>query len=201
MEKNRIGYARTSRKDENITNQILAIRGRAGDIPVFADPGVSGIIPAADRPQFKRMMEYIEEHKGEIKELWVFEISRIGRSFLETLELVLKLESEGIRIKSVSPKESWLDIDDPSIRQLIFTLFSWVADREREYLIERTKAGQERAKAEGKKIGRPEMQINWREFDKYKNKGLSYSAISRIMDVSYPTLIKKIHERKGNNTP
>ncbi len=195
MEKNKVGYARTSRKDENITNQILAIRERAGDIPIFADAGVSGIVPAADRPQFKKMIGYLEEHKGEVKELWVFEISRIGRSFLETLELVLRLESEGIRIKSVSPKESWLDIDDPSIRQLIFTLFSWVADREREYLVERTKAGQERARSEGKIIGRPKKEINWKEFDKYREKGLSYAAISRLMNISYPGLLKKIHER------
>ncbi len=195
MEIMKVGYARTSRGDENIANQIMAIKEKAGDIPVFADANVSGIVPAAKRPQFQKMMEYVESNGKEVKELWVFEISRIGRSFLETLDLVLKLEAEGIRIKSVSPKESWLDIDDTSIRQLIFALFSWVAEREREYLIERTKAGQERARAEGKRIGRPPLQINWKEFDKYREKGLSYSAISRIMDISYPGLLKKIHER------
>ncbi|MGC8618844.1 MAG: recombinase family protein [Thermoplasmata archaeon] len=70
-------------------------------------------------------------------------------------------------------------------------IFSWVAEREREMLIERTKNGLERAKKEGKKLGRPAREINWKEVEKYREKGISYSAISRILDIPYPTLIRR----------
>jgi DNA invertase Pin-like site-specific DNA recombinase len=49
----------------------------------------------------------------------------------------------------------------------------------------------ERAKKEGKKLGRPAREINWKEVEKYREKGVSYSAISRILDIPYSTLIRK----------
>ena len=61
----------------------------------------------------------------------------------------------------------------------------------RDRLIERTRIGIERARKEGKKLGRPAREIDWKKVNEYRNKGISYSAISRILDVPYPTLIRK----------
>jgi len=193
-----IGYTRTSLKEENIENQKKAIRDKYGDIKIFEDPGVSGIIPAKQRKGFSELLRYIEENPDKIEGIVVFELSRIGRSFIETLNLVTELERKGIRVISVSPQESWTTMESSEIRQLITMIFTWTAEMERKNLIERTKQGIARARSEGKHIGRPKRKINWREFDKWRNKGLSISAISRVMDIPYPTLIVKVKEREGN---
>ena len=191
-----VGYVRTSIKDEKIENQKKAIRDKYGDIKIFEDIGVSGIIPAKQRNGFSELLQYIEEHLNEVDGIVVFELSRIGRSFIETLNLVTQLEKKGIRVISVSPQESWTTMESNEIRQLITMIFTWAADMERKNLIERTKQGIARARSEGKHIGRPKRKINWREFDKWRKKGLSVSAISRVMDIPYPTLIVKARERE-----
>jgi len=194
-EKSKVGYVRTSLREEKIENQKKAIRDKYGDIKIFEDLGVSGIIPTNHRKGFLQMLQYIENHR-DVNSIVVFELSRIGRSFIETLNLVTELEKKGIKVISVSPQESWTTMENNEIRQLITMIFSWTADMERKNLIERTKQGIERARTEGKHIGRPERKINWREFDKWRKKGLSVSAISRVMDIPYPTLIVKVKERE-----
>jgi len=191
-----VGYVRTSIKDEKIENQKKAIRDKYGDIKIFEDIGVSGIVPAKQRNGFSELLQYIEEHLNEVDGIVVFELSRIGRSFIETLNLVTELERKGVRVISVSPQESWTTMESSEIRQLITMIFTWTAEMERKNLIERTKQGIARARSEGKHIGRPKRKINWREFDKWRKKGLSVSAISRVMDIPYPTLIVKARERE-----
>ena len=51
-----------------------------------------------------------------------------------------------------------------------------VAERELENMSERTKAGVARARIEGKLIGQPFREINWREVDEYRARELSWSA-------------------------
>jgi len=187
MAKN-IAYFRVSKKEENIENQREAIKKFANEDLIFFEDVISGSTKAEERKGFKEMLEYIEKMKPE--KLYVYEISRLGRSMIETISVIQKLEKSLIVIP-VSEKERWLATTDRSVRNLIMAIFSWVAEREREMLIERTKNGIERAKNEGKKLGRPSKEIDWKKVNEYRNKGISYSAISRILDIPYPTLIRK----------
>lgn len=194
----KIGYARTSRKDENIKTQISALIGKGIEKEkIFYDEAVSGIVPAEQRKGFGQLLQYTKENG--VSEIYVFELSRIGRSFIETLQTVKSLEDIGIMVLSISPKESWLSVTDKSIRELIMSIFAWVAERERENLVERTKAGIARAREEGKQIGRPERQINWKEFDKWEKKQIPIKSIAKIMEIPYPTLYVKVKERIMNN--
>ena len=184
-----VAYLRVSKKEENIENQRNAILNFAREEPVWFPDTLSGSIPARQRKKFLEMIEYIDRMHPE--KLYVYEISRIGRSMNETIGIIQELERKGVMVIPVSEKERWLSTTDRSVRNLIMAIFSWVAEREREMLIERTKNGLERAKREGKKLGRPAREINWREVEKYREKGISYSAISRILDIPYPTLIRR----------
>lgn len=190
MEK--IGYVRTSLKEEHIENQIKAIKDVSGeDIKLFEDSGVSGIAQPGKRPGFKALIGYITTN-ADVKKLYVYEISRIGRTFMDTLDIVGMIEKRGVKVISVSPKESWMAVEDKSIRQLIMAIFAWVAERERGNMIERTKAGIERARAEGKQIGRPLKDIDWKVYRKWRKKGVSKYATSIVMQIPYQTLINRI---------
>ncbi|MGC9123923.1 MAG: recombinase family protein [Thermoplasmata archaeon] len=196
MSKN-IAYLRVSKKEENLENQKIAIKEYAKEDVLFFEDTMSGAIPAMKRKAFREMFEYIEKMKPE--KIYVYEISRLGRSMVETFNIIQEIEKKGVMIIPVSEKERFLATTDRSIRNLILAVFSWMAQREREMLIERTKNGLERAKKEGKKLGRPAREINWKEVEKYREKGVSYSAISRILDIPYSTLIRKKAELTEND--
>ena len=126
----------------------------------------------------------------------MYELSQIGRSFLNTLEIVQRLEEEfHIVVWSLSSKERWTQTTDRSIRTLILAIFTWVVERERESVSERTKEGLAKARNEGKQIRHPFREINWKTVDECREKGISWSTISRILDISYSTLIRARNRR------
>jgi DNA invertase Pin-like site-specific DNA recombinase len=58
----------------------------------------------------------------------------------------------------LSVREGWLDTSGP-VRPLLVAIFGWVAEQERTRLIERVHAGLERARRQGKALGRPRTSI------------------------------------------
>jgi putative DNA-invertase from lambdoid prophage Rac len=193
----KIGYTRVSTRDQDPENQIRILQN-SGIPPdyVFVDKGISGTIPADKRPGFQRAMKYISEHKSEIKYLYVYEISRLGRSMLETANLIERLEKDGIMVWSLSPTEAFTQSKDKSVRQLLLMLMSWVAQRERENLIERTKAGLDRARSEGKILGRPRSDINFDEVRRMRVEGKSWITIAAELKLPVMTLYRA-RKRRG----
>jgi DNA invertase Pin-like site-specific DNA recombinase len=195
-----VGYVRVSTKDQNEETQVHQLIEQG--VPreqIFVDTATSGTTPASDRQGFRALLDYVRSREHEITTLYVFEISRIGCSFLETLDVVRRLEEEcGIIVWSLSEKEAWTQTTDRSIRNLMLAIFSWVAERERENLSERTKAGVSRARKEEKHIGRPFREINWKRVEEYRERGLSWSAVSRVMDIPYNTLLAAKARRAEN---
>ena len=186
------GYVRVSREDQNPENQIELLE-REG-IPrenIYVDK-ISGVSDARDRPGYSDLLSFLSDKPEAV--LYVFEISRIGRSFLDTLQTINLLERAGVRVWSLSPTESWSRIEDRKLRDLMLSIFSWVADRERESLVERTKLGLVRAKAEGKQLGRPVRKIPTARVKELRDKKISLSAISRILDIPYSTLRRNYKE-------
>jgi len=212
-----IAYVRVSIVEENVQNQIQAIKRfvggeRAEKIRFFVDIGVSGIVEPGKRKGFREMLEFIQAvrtlHPKANILLFVYEVSRLGRNFLETLNLIHRFEHElGVRILSVSEKEQFMNILDKGIRNLILSILAWVADREREILRERTKEGMRRAKAEGKHISRPRIELTSkqiRQIKHYQKLGLSIYSIAKLLGIKYPTLRRRLielglyQERKRN---
>jgi putative DNA-invertase from lambdoid prophage Rac len=187
-----VGYARTSTLKQEIENQIIALK-EAGVSPenIYCDNGVSGTASAKSRKEFKKVYSLIEN--GEVDKLYVFELSRLGRTSADTLKLFIEIEQKGTQIISLSPNESWTKLVDENmrgIRNVFVSMFTWFADIEKKSLSERTKLGQERARKEGKTIGRPEKEPNQREYLKLKNQGLKAAQIARVMQVPTSTLYR-----------
>lgn len=192
-----IGYARTSKESSIIKNQVQAIA--AHGVPpecIFMDEGVSGTVEPKKRAGMKDLLRFIDTHQGQIDKLYVFEVTRLGRTFLETLKLIEEIETQhGIMIFSLSPMESWFQVEDRSIRNgIILPVLSWVAQRELENTKERIKLGLDRARSEGKKLGRPERVIDWAQVEEYRAKKISKANIARIMDIPVATFYKRCQE-------
>jgi len=149
-------YARVSKSDESQDpqNQLNPLRDYAkalgGEIAAeYVDLTSGG---SSDREGFLRMLNDADKRKFDLLLIWALDrFSREGIS--NTLGYFQRLQRNGVAIKSL--KESWLDTQDAGLGQLLLAIFSWVAQQERIRIVERTKAGLERARREGKKLGRP----------------------------------------------
>lgn len=189
-----IGYARTSTSKQEIDNQIIALKD-VGVLPenIYFDDGISGSTNAKNRKGFKKVFEMIQNREVEV--LYVFELSRIGRSSGDTIKLFIEIEQFGTRIMSLSPNEAWTKISDEhmkGIRNIFISMFAWFAEIEKKCLSERTKLGQDRARRQGKIIGRPEKEPDKKEYSKYYNQGLKPAQIARVMQVPTSTLYRWI---------
>ena len=120
----------------------------------------------------------------------VYELSRVGRTFWDTLDAIKAIEKYSPLI-SCSPKESFLQTTDSSIRKLMIGILTWVAEREREILIQRTKDGLARAKLFGKEIGRPPKELDRNNLIYLLSQNLPKSKIANELGVSKATLYKE----------
>jgi len=189
-----IGYVRTSLDSEHEKNQVQElIKAGVPKANIFIDKGISGSIPPHERKGYRKMLDLIRKHKDEEITLLIYEISRISRDLTDFLNAIRDLETithRQICIKSLSPKESFMDCD-PAIRSLVISVMAWCAERERDLLIERTKVGIARAKAEGKHCGRPYKEIDMKKVERLHSEGMNYREISAALDIPYPTLMRR----------
>lgn len=141
-----VGYVRVSTDDQTTANQRRAIEERYKVAKWFSDDGVSGSIPARQRPGLSELLKYVRE--GDT--LVVHAIDRLGRNTVDVLNTVETLKKEGVSI--VSLREGF-DLSTP-VGKAMLTMLAAMAELERENIKSRQMAGIERAKSEGKVLGR-----------------------------------------------
>lgn len=188
------GYLRVSTAEQTILNQRLAIEKWATDndykiLDFFEDSAVSGKIPAINRPAFRELLNLVRSDR--VDSVIVYELSRVGRTFWETLDAIKSIEEYSPLI-SCSPKELFLQTTDPSIRKLMLGILTWVAERERELLIQRTKDGMVRAKMSGKNIGRPKKKLDKDTLIKMLSQNIPRNRIAKNLGISKATLYNQI---------
>ena len=143
-------YARVSTVEQLTENQREQIARAGYDIAPkrFIEEQISGSVPAAQRPGFQRLLERMDE--GDT--LVVTKLDRIGRDSIDVQQTVERFQREGIRL--VVLQLGNLDLTS-SAGALMVKMLAAVADFERDLIIERTQAGQARARAAGTHMGRP----------------------------------------------
>ncbi len=190
-------YIRVSTDKQDLENQKFAILQYANDKKLgnieFIEEAVSGRISWKNR-KLKDLIEQLQ--KGD--NLIVAELSRLGRSMLEIMELLNLLLQKGVNIYVV--KGNYELKDDIQSKVLAFA-FSLAAEIERELISQRTKEALAKRKAEGKKLGRPKGSYSSKLDEKREyieellNKGVSISSISKILGVHYHTVRNYIKRR------
>ena len=194
------GYLRVSTEEQTILNQRIAIKkwAAANDYEIleyFEDASISGKIAAINRPAFREMLEIVRNEQ--VDAVIVYELSRVGRTFWETLDAIKAIEQYAPLI-SCSAKEVFLQTTDPSIRKLLIGILTWVAEREREILIQRTKDGMIRAKESGKMIGRPKKFFDKDSLIKLLSQDMPKRKIAENLGMSKATLYKGIRRLSLN---
>lgn len=144
-------YARVSTGDQTPENQLLRLRevaDRAGFAVVeeYVETA-SGAAPS--RAGMDRMLSDAARRRFDILLAW--DVSRLGRSLTQLVDLFDTLRALGI---DLILEQQGVDTSTPAGRAMM-QMSAVFAEFERAMIVERTRAGMERARARGKRIGRP----------------------------------------------
>lgn len=144
-----IGYVRVSTHEQSVDAQKHALSETYNVEEWYEDSGVSGAVKALERPRFAALVAYVR--KGDT--LVVSAVDRLGRDTLDVLNTVEVLQAKGVSIIS---KREGFDLSTP-IGKAMLTMLAAVAELERSNIKARQMAGIERAKAEGRALGREKV--------------------------------------------
>lgn len=137
------------------------------------------------RLQFKALLGQI--HNGET--LVVTKLDRLGRDAHDMGATIKALAARKIEV--IVLQLGKLDLASPA-GKLMLTMLAAVAEMERDLLVERTQSGLERAKKEGKKLGRPTRTTpeQRRDIIAAHRQRTSISALSRLYGVSRASIMR-----------
>lgn len=142
-------YSRVSTRDQSTDNQRRAVEatGFALDKRRIIEESISGSVAAARRPGVTKLFDRLEA--GDV--LVVTKLDRLRRNAMDVRETVERLAELGVRVHCLALGGADLA---SSARKMTMQVFCAVAEFERDLLIERTKSGLARVKAEWKALGR-----------------------------------------------
>lgn len=125
---------------QDVENQLIALREAAARLgwEVVGEKHVEGSAWNKDLPEKEEVLEQVR--RGGVDVIAVWSIDRWSRKqpYLVLQEVVQLEEHLGVHLYSL--KEPWLSTTDPGLRQVLITLFSWIAEYESRKRSERVKA-------------------------------------------------------------
>ena len=146
-----VGYARVSTDDQDLSLQIDSLVGLGVSEDLIFTDKISGAKPA--RPGLEKCLAQLVP--GDT--LLVWRLDRLGRSMPHLVQLIEELRNRGVGFRSVN--DGVIDTTSAS-GELIFHIFSALAQFERRLIQERTRAGLAAARARGRTGGRPPIEID-----------------------------------------
>jgi DNA invertase Pin-like site-specific DNA recombinase len=186
-------YARVSTKDkgQSTDNQLPDLRrhAQAHGWNIYKEYSEEESGGTANRTEFKKLFSDAHQRKFDLVLFWSLDrFSREGAS--ATLQHLNTLESYGVGFKSYT--EQYLD-STGIFKEAVISILATVAKQERVRLSERTRAGIERARGKGTKLGKPGLeQEQVEQIRRLKGGGLSNYAISKALKLSATTVAKYV---------
>lgn len=143
-------YVRISPVPQLAENQraVISAFGYIVEPQRIIEETVSGSCQVSQRPALQRVLNTLK--KGD--SLIVTKLNSVGRDAIDVCQTIEILKARGIKLTVLQLGE--VDLTSQAGEQTLRTLAT-MADFERERIVERTKAGRVRAKAEGRHMGRP----------------------------------------------
>lgn len=183
-----VGYARVSTQDQDVQLQINALeKAGCSKNMIFIDK-VSGA--KSNRPGLENCLNSLTA--GDT--LLVWRLDRLGRSMTHLVQLVEDLGKQSISFRSLC--DGVIDTTTAS-GELIFNIFSALAQFERKLIQERTRAGLEAARARGKTGGRKRILATDPKVlmakNMHKNHGMSISDICKTLKISKASFYRYIN--------
>jgi len=184
-------YCRVSTSDQSTDNQVNEVEAAGFKVEPrrIVVETVSGSVPAMERKGFAKLLDRMEA--GDV--LLVTKLDRLGRNAMDVRSTVDRLSDERIRVHCLAL--GGVDLTSPAGR-MSMQVIAAVAEFERDLLIERTQAGLNRAKAQGKALGRPQSlnTVQQEEIIAARAQGVSLGVLAAKYGVSRAA-IQRVEKR------
>ncbi|CAG0968776.1 recombinase family protein [Geobacter sp.] len=196
------GYIRVSTDKQDLETQKFGILNFANEKGLgqvaLVEEAVSGRVSWKNR-ELHRIIDGL--CKGDV--LIVTELSRLGRSMLEVMELLSIMTKKEVKVFAI---KGGYELGNNIQSKVLAFAFALAAEIERELISDRTKEALAKKKAEGVKLGRPSGRLGKSKLDGQEEEigrllehKVPAAAIARLLKVSRPTLLGFIKSR--NLTP
>lgn len=188
-------YLRVSKHDQTIDNQRIELERVAAAkgwkiVSVFRDEGVSGAFGRGVRKQYDAMLKGSARAEYDVVMAW--DVSRLSRSLSDLVQTLEELHACGIDLYL---HQQAIDTTTPAGKAM-FQMCGVFSEFERGILSERVKAGLNRAKKEGKVLGRPIKVANVKAIIEGRNNGRTIRQLAGEQALS----VGKIHQILKSNS-
>ena len=186
-------YARVSTDNqttENQLNQLRAIADKNGWVIVreFVDEGISGAKGRDKRPQFDALLKSAVRRDFDLVLSW--SVDRLGRSLQHLVEFLNELHGVGC---DLFLHQQAIDTTTPSGKAM-FGMCGIFAEFERSIIQQRVKAGLERARANGVRLGRPAISQGMKdEILAMRATGMSMNKIAGEIGISKSVVVRTVN--------
>lgn len=177
-------YARVSTGGQTTENQLRELRAvakRLGHqvVAEFKDHGISGAKGRDQRPGLNSLLEGVT--RRDFDKVMAWSVDRLGRSLPDLLAFMGELKAKGVDLYL---HQQSLDTSTPSGKAM-FQMLGVFSEFEREIIRERVFAGLARAKAQGKRLGRPRRDDAKRVANvrRLRAKGMGIGKIARELGI------------------
>jgi DNA invertase Pin-like site-specific DNA recombinase len=135
------------------------------------------------------MFHVASQHKFDVLLFWA--LDRLSReSVLETLQHLNRLTLYVIGYRSYT--EQYFD-SCGIFRDAVIAIIATIAKQERVRLSQRVKAGLDRARSQGRKLGRPRVVVDAAQVPRLRASGASWPKIAVALGVSVGTVYQAVH--------
>jgi DNA invertase Pin-like site-specific DNA recombinase len=174
----KIGYARVSTADQDTVTQVERLR--AEGCGVIREEKASGA-SREGRTELETILTFLRP--GD--ELMVVRLDRLGRDTRDVLNIVHEVKQRGAFLTVVEPYVTTRG----NTGEIVLTVLGMVAKMERQFILERQKAGIQKAKSEGVYKGRP-VTLNHAQVRDLASKGVGATAIAKQLGCSRGAVYK-----------
>ena len=180
-------YARVSTHEQTAENQLQALRAfasaRGWQAAEYVDAGISG--SKEQRPALDALLRAARARRIDV--VVCVKLDRVARSTRHLVTLAAELEA--LRVDLVALDQA-IDTTTPAGR-LLFNVLAAISEFERDLIRDRVMAGLRRAKAQGRRLGRPRQhQFDAEEARELVASGLSLRAVARRLG-THPFLVSR----------
>lgn len=190
-------YTRVSTGSQETSNQLHTLREIAKMkgltvVTEYTDDGISGAKGRDQRKGFDELLKGATRKEFDVILVW--SVDRLGRNLQDLISFLNEIHSVGC---DLFIHQSGIDTTTPT-GKMMFGILSVFADFERSMITQRTRAGMERAKREGKRIGRPtNLNDGLKQSILYmRSQGLGIRKIATDLKVGVGTIYRVLETQK-----